>query len=112
MAGESILLERTGVPEEETPAYANLLSQNVPNPFNPGTRIECSLAQAGHVTLAVYDAQGRRLRVLVDELRGAGPHVVRWDGRDEAGRQLPSGVYLYRLDAPGFTQTRKMLMIE
>jgi predicted outer membrane repeat protein len=88
------------------------LDQNVPNPFNPTTRIRYSLAAAGgRVTLRVFDVNGRLVRTLVDRVAAAGPSEVIWDGRDDAGSPAASGVYFYRLEAPGFAQTRKMALI-
>ncbi len=73
------------------------LSQNVPNPFNPSTTIQFSLPQAGPVSLSIYDVNGRRVRTLVDGRADVGRHSVIWDGRDALGREVASGVYLYRL---------------
>ncbi|MDH3197364.1 MAG: right-handed parallel beta-helix repeat-containing protein [Candidatus Krumholzibacteria bacterium] len=88
------------------------LDQNVPNPFNPTTRIRYSLAAGGdRVTLRVFDVNGRLVRTLVDGVATAGPNDVIWDGRDDAGSPAASGVYFYRLEAPGFAQTRKMALI-
>jgi len=91
----------------------NELAQNVPNPFNPSTTIRFSLRQRSKVTLSVYDVRGRRVRTLVRGVRTAGvEHVVAWDGRDDAGAAVSSGVYFYRLVAGSFTQTRKMLLLK
>ena len=73
------------------------LQQNVPNPFNPQTTIRFELAEAGPVTLAVFDAQGRRVATLARGFYAAGEHAAAWDGRDATGRPVGSGVYLYRL---------------
>jgi len=91
-------------------AYA--LSQNYPNPFNPETQIAYSLPEAGRVRLIVYNLLGQTVRTLVDEPQAAGRHSVRWDGRDEAGRRLASGVYLYRLKAKEFSAVRRMVMVK
>ncbi len=63
------------------------------------------------VTLSVYDSSGKLVRTLVAETRGVGPHEVEWDGTDNTGNRVGSGVYFYRLDAPGFAETRKMLLL-
>lgn len=68
-----------------------------PNPFNPSTTIAYDLDLPQAVTLTVHDAGGRLVRRLVDDVRAAGPHATVWDGRDDAGRALPSGVYLAQL---------------
>jgi hypothetical protein len=87
------------------------LRQNHPNPFNPTTTIEYSIARRGHVSLKVYNVAGQLVRTLVDEVQS--PEQVKpvaWDGTNNAGRRVSSGVYFYRLTTKGFTQTRKMVI--
>ena len=92
-------------PEGELPeAFA--LGQNYPNPFNPSTAIEYELPAPQHVRLEVFDATGRSVDVLVDGIRPAGTHTVRFDADN-----LPSGLYVYRLQANGETRTRKMTLL-
>jgi hypothetical protein len=102
-----------GVTGEETPTApaANYLAQNYPNPFNPVTRIEYGLAAPAEVRLRIYDAAGRLVRVLVNEVRTAARHVELWDGRDGRGAAVASGIYFYRLDAGAFTETRKIVLL-
>jgi hypothetical protein len=88
------------------------LSQNYPNPFNPETQIAYNLAEAGRVRLTVYNLLGQRVRSLVNETQDAGSYEVRWDGRDEASRIQTSGVYLYRLEANGFSAVRRMIFLK
>jgi hypothetical protein len=88
------------------------LAQNAPNPFNPVTTIPFELARAGRVTLDVYDVAGRRVRSLADGDLAAGLHQRSWDGRDDAGRAVASGVYFYRLKAAGRSETRRMLLLK
>jgi hypothetical protein len=95
---------------ELPPAVA--LAQNRPNPFNPATTIEYTLARGGPVRLAVYDLRGRLVRVLVDGPRSEGRQWARWDGRDAAGRTVPGGVYLYRLEAEGRRWSRSMSLVK
>jgi hypothetical protein len=87
------------------------LLPNYPNPFSERTTIEYALPEPQEVRLAVYDALGRRVRVLVDERQSAGTHQVRWDGTTASGRQAASGLYLIRLEAGATEQTRKMVLI-
>ncbi len=97
------------VPVEEPHAAlptAYALDQNYPNPFNPATVIAYALPRAGHVSLVVYDIAGRRVATLLDEDQPAGFKTFRWDPRD-----LPSGVYVYRLNAEDYTQTRRMMLV-
>jgi hypothetical protein len=86
------------------------LAQNSPNPFNPATVIGYELANAGQVELRVYDLNGRMVRELVNASQAAASYQVEWDGRDDLGRQLASGVYFYQLNAPGITETRRMVL--
>jgi hypothetical protein len=95
----------------DTPAAARL-GQNYPNPFNPETSIPFTLESAGRATLAIYDVNGALVATLLDEHRGAGEHVARWDGRDARGRASSSGVYFARLEAGGTIETRKMVLLK
>jgi hypothetical protein len=89
------------------------LFQNRPNPFNPRTEIRFALPEAAEVSLLVFDLSGRCVRQLIVEgSYGAGVHSSTWDGLDDRGRQLASGVYFYRLDTAAFSETRKMLLIK
>lgn len=81
------------------------LSQNYPNPFNPVTTIKYNVAKAGNVRLAVYNSLGQEIETLVNEFKEEGYYQVSFDAIE-----LPSGVYLYKLEAPGFTQVKKMIL--
>ena len=87
------------------------LNPNVPNPFNPMTKISFDLAHSGAVRLGIYDLRGLMVRRLVTENLAAGSHTVRWDGTDDGGRSVSSGVYLYRLESPSGVQERKMVLV-
>lgn len=88
------------------------LMQNTPNPFNPTTAIRFEVPDGGaRLALRVYDVEGRLVRTLVEGHRAAGPHTLLWDGSSDSGVASASGVYFYRLEAPGFTQTRKMVLL-
>ena len=87
------------------------LYQNSPNPFSPATAIRFELARAGYVRLSVYDIAGRLVRTLVDTSIQAGSHSVAWDGRDERGREMASGLYFYRVAAGAATETRPMTLL-
>jgi hypothetical protein len=86
--------------------------QNYPNPFNPITEISFSLPNAGHVKLEVYNIMGQRVTTLVDEYREAGTHSVTWNSKNDAGHEVSSGVYFYRLESGSFTETRKMVLLK
>jgi len=98
---------------DEVPAMpaADFLGRNHPNPFNPVTRIPFGLHRGSRVALEIYDLSGRLVRALVDEHRAAGRYLEVWDGRDDAGREVSSGVYFCRLRAGGFMATEKMILV-
>ncbi len=87
------------------------LFQNYPNPFNPETAISYQLPAVSQVQLAIYNTIGQRIRTLVNERQAAGRYTVLWDGRDDAGQEVSSGVYLYRLVAGKFSRTHRMLLL-
>jgi hypothetical protein len=83
-----------------------------PNPFNPSTTISFSLTRGAQAHLAVYDVSGRLVRTLVSGFRAGGDHSVAWDGTDNSGKEVASGVYLYRLSTRDFKSTRKMVLLK
>ena len=87
------------------------LGSAAPTPFNQETRIFYSLARTGKTELVVYDVSGRKVRTLMDREGSPGASWVKWDGRDDLGRKVPSGVYFYRLQAGAFSDTKKMVLI-
>ena len=107
-----ILVTATGIPD--VPQYKNELAQNAPNPFNPTTTVRYSIREPGHVSLRIYNVTGQLVRTLVDEGQVPRPEgfAVVWDGCSNAGQSVSSGIYFYRLEAPSFTSTRKMVMIK
>jgi len=78
------------------------------NPFSRITQIAFSIPRGEKATLRIFDASGRLVKVLSDDNRNS---AVTWDGRDEAGRRLPGGVYFYRLESEGRTLTRKVVLV-
>jgi hypothetical protein len=103
----------TDVPESPPvlpSAYA--LSQNYPNPSNPTTTITYMLPRRGHVRLSVFNLLGQEVARLVDAEESSGSHGVEWGGNDRYGRAVASGVYFYRLQTAGFTETRKMVLLK
>ncbi len=93
------------------PVETLALHQNRPNPFNPSTVIYYTLAQRRKVRLEVFDVKGCLIRVLADEWKSGGNHNVVWNGRDEQGTSVASGVYFYRLTAGKKTLTRRMVLL-
>jgi len=94
----------------ETP-LAFRLSQNYPNPFNPVTTIDYSISQKTPVDLTIYDVTGRRVRSLVREKQFPGGYSVTWDGRNDGGRPVATGVYFYRLIAGRNINVKKMVIL-
>lgn len=88
------------------------LEQNRPNPFNPATTIEYSLPEHGHVTIEVFNLLGQKVRTLVDEPKAAGCYQVEWNGQDDAGRTVSTGIYLYRICAGDHRETKKMALVK
>ena len=101
------------VPEEfVVGSEAGTLHPCYPNPFNPSTTIAYDMAVGGNVRLDVFGTDGRRVASLVEGFVPAGNHQVVWQGRDDGGRMVPSGVYFYRLEGPGFSDTRQMVLLK
>lgn len=96
----------TGIPE----MFA--LKQNYPNPFNPSTIIEYDVPQQAHITLTVYNLLGQEVVRLVDGVKSPGRYIIRWNGRNSRGTSIASGVYLYRLESAGFSQTKRMTLMK
>ena len=98
--------DRTNLPK------ACSLVQNYPNPFNPTTTIEYNVPTRTHVTVEIFNLLGQHVRTLVDELKSAGSYKAEWNGTDATGKSVSTGVYLYRLKAGDFVETKKMLLLK
>ncbi|MCK4297054.1 MAG: T9SS type A sorting domain-containing protein, partial [Candidatus Marinimicrobia bacterium] len=98
-----------GIDDRDVGMVANKYSlfHNYPNPFNPTTTIRYSLPNSGLVSIDVYNLVGQRVETLVNEKKSAGSHKVVWDGKDS-----PSGIYFYRIQAGDFSQTKKMVLMK
>ena len=100
-----------GVNDEIIPSAA-VLTQNYPNPFNPETTIGFMLDNPGNISLEIFDLRGARLRILIDHIYyQPGRYQVLWNGKDDSGRPVASGTYLYRLSGPDFQFSRKMVLV-
>ncbi len=88
------------------------LHPNYPNPFNPATTIRYALAEEVQVRLTIYNSLGQTIRTLVSDFQEAGDYRVVWDGRDDSGRSVTSGVYVYELQAGDFVARRKMMLLK
>jgi hypothetical protein len=101
----------TGAGDHSAPS-SFALYQNAPNPFNPETAIRYDVpAPGGKVTLKVFDVSGRLVRTLVDGTQTAGRHTARWNGKNDEGQGVASGIYFCRMTAPGFTERRKLVLM-
>lgn len=100
-----------GSTEEENKPTAFLLSQNYPNPFNPVTNFKFSLPQASHVKIEIFNIVGQRVKTLLDEDMKTGVFVVDWNGKDEKGVEVSSGIYFYRVIADDFSDIKKMVLL-
>lgn len=88
------------------------LFQNYPNPFNPHTSIRYDIANKDHVKLTIYDMAGKQIRTLVNEVQTGGERLIVWNGKDDNGQQVSSGIYIYELTAGSQKQSRKMVLIK
>ncbi len=102
----------TGVKTAEGLPKTYELGTNYPNPFNPSTNISYGVPRDGFVSLLVYNVLGQKVRTLVDLPRAAGRYTVTWDGRDESGHVVGTGVYFYRLQAGESALVKKMLLVK
>jgi hypothetical protein len=106
--------EITGVKQILAGATPNSfeLEQNYPNPFNPETEITYYLPEQQRTLLVVYNLIGQEVRTLVDRNQVRGSYTVSWDGTDSFGRPVPSGVYIYRLQAGSYIESKKMMLVK
>ncbi len=88
------------------------LSQNYPNPFNPSTQIKFDIPVRSHVRLTIYNVLGQRVKTLVDREMAPNFYIVDWDGTSDNGTHISSGVYFYKLEAEGFVETKKMVLLK
>jgi hypothetical protein len=103
----------TDVPDDDQSfPTAFILQQNYPNPFNPSTSMEYALPQDSHVTITIHNSLGQLVRTLVDDHEPAGFYRAEWDGNTDSGLKVASGTYVYRMQAGGYVQTQKMLLMK
>jgi len=88
------------------------LSQNYPNPFNSSTKIAFTLQRSGSVTLEIYNLLGEKVATLIDKFLAAGSHALTWDGKNESGEIVASGIYFYRLSSEGNSLVKKMVLLK
>ncbi|MGB9562101.1 MAG: FlgD immunoglobulin-like domain containing protein, partial [bacterium] len=100
------LVPKANIPQNYT------LKQNMPNPFNQVTTIEYGLPASGEVTLVIYDLLGKKVRTLVNGHAEAGMHKVEWNGKDDNGSELPSGIYFYKMTTNNYSEIKKMTLLK
>ena len=98
--------------ENQTAPETYGLDQNYPNPFNMETEIIYQIPEAGHVKLELYNSMGQKIRTLVSQNFPAGRYAARWDGRDESGNFVSSGIYLYKFEASDFSRIKKLILVK
>ncbi|MCL5031513.1 MAG: T9SS type A sorting domain-containing protein [Bacteroidetes bacterium] len=109
----AVVSEVTGIVEIDNKVPKNFsLAQNYPNPFNPTTTIQYDLPKSENVKLKVYDILGREVAALVDAYQAAGTYKVQWNGRNDRGESLASGIYLYTFEAGSFKSVKKMIYLK
>ncbi|HEY9189204.1 MAG TPA: T9SS type A sorting domain-containing protein [Ignavibacteria bacterium] len=103
----------TGVEElEETLPNSYNLSQNYPNPFNPSTKVEYNIPVHSFVNITIYDILGRKIKTLVNEFQNAGRYIVNWDGCDDYGKRVASGIYFCKMNSKNYSSIRKMNLLK
>jgi len=109
-----LVLEHTpplGIETPISPEQYSLL-QNYPNPFNPNTRIEYSISLESFVDLSVFDVSGNFVKTLVNTIQSNGKHSLQWDGTNEMGNKVPSGIYFIKIKTGDFSESRKMILLK
>jgi len=104
--GQAKVVAGEVIPENYT------LGANRPNPFNPISDIPFAIPEDSRVTISIYDVTGRHVKTVLDDELSAGQHSIRWDGRDSQNRDVPAGIYLYRMESGSFTAVRRMLLVK
>ena len=102
----------TGIEDNTIVQTKDLLHQNYPNPFNPETKISYQLPENGKVELTVYNLKGQKVKTLVNETLESGNHTVIWNGTDNNGKSVSSGIYFYKLKTDNHEETKKMILMK
>lgn len=97
---------------EEIPQFINKVWQNYPNPFNPETTIEFGIKENSNVLIEIYNIKGQKVKTLINGFREAGYHSVIWNGKDNSGKPVASGLYFYRMRTDNYSKIRKMILLK
>ena len=103
------MLDQNAINRESEIPEKFALHQNFPNPFNPETTIQFDITEKNIVTLQVFNLMGQLIRTLVSETKNPGFYSIKWDGRNDNGAYVSSGVYIYRIKAGNFLTQKKMI---
>jgi hypothetical protein len=106
-----VVIEISDSPEDVI-TFSTKLSGNYPNPFNPSTNIKFATSENGHVPIDIYNVKGQKVTTLVDERMNAGEHSIIWNGKDDSGRNVTSGVYLLSMKTKSYNATQKMILMK
>jgi len=106
-----VIVEHTEADDPLIPTHTILIG-NYPNPFNPETKIDFSLLDADNVDLIIYNIKGEKVKKLINSKLDAGFHSVVWDGKDDNGKKVASGIYLYRFKTTNISQVKKMMLMK
>lgn len=105
-------LSATGIGKDKPVASSFKLNPNYPNPFNPSTTISFTLPEAQRVNLSIYNTIGQKVKELISRDLPMGDHEIVWNGTNEFGREVPSGIYYYRLSSRNYQEIRKMILMK
>jgi flagellar hook assembly protein FlgD len=105
-----VVLDQGAIENIIPPTFS--LNQNYPNPFNPSTTISYQIPQTGSIRIDIFNIKGQKIRTLINELKHPGKHSVVWNGTDQSGRQVASGIYYYRIVTDHNSSTKKMLLLK
>ena len=108
----NFVMQVTANQDNVVPVAATALIGNYPNPFNPSTTISYSVKDAAPVRVEIFNGKGQLIRTLVNAIQPSGYYNAVWNGRDDAGKTVASGVYLVRMHAGDYRSTRKMMLME
>ncbi|MBW6516293.1 MAG: T9SS type A sorting domain-containing protein [Candidatus Cloacimonetes bacterium] len=104
--------EETSVDDIETITNATILRGNYPNPFNPDTNIEFYLAEAGVVSINIYNIKGQKVKTLINDMLHVGEHRIVWNGENDNGQIVSSGIYFYNMTTQNYSETKKMILMK
>jgi flagellar hook assembly protein FlgD len=102
----------TEVEDPIVPAIVTELTGNYPNPFNPSTSISYTVKTPSQVNITIYNLKGEKVRTLVNESKANGFYKTIWNGKDDSGKAVSSGVYLYRMQADNYVSTKRMMLMK